>query len=91
MVQETTSLTDLLRGLTDGGQTAEKVQAKMYDELKLIAERLMRGERPDHTLGATGLLHETLLRLGQPNGLDGIENTRDLLAGNDKPDAKSVD
>lgn len=35
----------------------------MYGELRAIAERLMRRERPSHTLQPTALVHETYLRL----------------------------
>lgn len=41
----------------------ERLYPAVYDELKQIAARQMRGERPDHTLGATGLVHEAYLRL----------------------------
>lgn len=35
----------------------------IYDELHGLADRLMRGERVNHTLQATGLVHEAYLRL----------------------------
>ena len=35
----------------------------VYDELKKIANRLLRSERSDHTLQATELVHEAYLRL----------------------------
>jgi len=35
----------------------------VYDELRVIATRLMRGERADHTLQATALVHEAYARL----------------------------
>lgn len=35
----------------------------VYDELRAIARSHMRHERPGHTLGATGLVHEAFLRL----------------------------
>jgi RNA polymerase sigma factor (TIGR02999 family) len=35
----------------------------VYEELHAIAVRLMRGERPDHTLRPTALVHEAYLRL----------------------------
>ncbi|MHC5108614.1 MAG: sigma-70 family RNA polymerase sigma factor [Planctomycetota bacterium] len=35
----------------------------VYDELRGMARARMAGERPDHTLGATALVHETYLRL----------------------------
>jgi len=35
----------------------------VYDELRQLAHRYMRSERPDHTLQATALVHEAYLRL----------------------------
>jgi RNA polymerase sigma-70 factor (ECF subfamily) len=41
----------------------------VYEELRRLAQRQMRGERADHTLGTTGLVHEAYLKL---SGLDRI-------------------
>lgn len=35
----------------------------LYDELRRLAAARLRGERPDHTLNATALVHEAWLRL----------------------------
>lgn len=35
----------------------------VYNELRRVAGRYMRGERPDHTLQPTALVHEAYLRL----------------------------
>ena len=35
----------------------------LYDELRRIAARHLRGERPEHTLQTTALVHEAYLRL----------------------------
>lgn len=35
----------------------------VYDELRAIARRFMRDERPDHTLQPTAVVHEAYLRL----------------------------
>ena len=35
----------------------------VYAELRRIAHRQLQGERPGHTLGTTGLVHETYLKL----------------------------
>ena len=37
----------------------------VYDELRRIAARAMRGERPDHTLCATALVNEAWLELSK--------------------------
>jgi len=35
----------------------------VYDELRRVAHRYLRRERPDHTLQSTALVHEAYLRL----------------------------
>jgi RNA polymerase sigma-70 factor (ECF subfamily) len=37
--------------------------ALSYDELRRVASRLMRRERPDHTLPPTAVVHEAVIRL----------------------------
>ena len=39
--------------------------ALIYDELRALARKHMRRERPDHTLSATALVHEAYVRLAQ--------------------------
>ena len=57
-------VTALLSKLTQGNQeAAEKLIPVVYDELKRLARRYMRRERPDHTLQTTALVHEAYLRL----------------------------
>lgn len=63
-----------------GEEFAIELLDRTYQELKNIARQVIRGERIDHTLGATGVLHESLIRLGQPKGLTGIEDKQQLLA-----------
>lgn len=46
----------------DGGST-EELTAALYNELRSIARRLRRAERPDHTLETSALVHEAFLRL----------------------------
>ncbi len=41
----------------------------VYDELRRIASAYLRGERPDHTLQTTGLVHEAYLRLADETRL----------------------
>jgi RNA polymerase sigma factor (TIGR02999 family) len=48
----------------DGG-AADRIVAATYQELRRIARGMMRGERSNHTLQATGLVHEAYLRLFQ--------------------------
>jgi RNA polymerase sigma-70 factor (ECF subfamily) len=41
----------------------------VYDELRVLAQQVLRGERRDHTLQATALVHEAFLRLVGPHSL----------------------
>ena len=53
-------------------QTASPVEqaiASLYDELRAVAARQLRRERPDHTLQPTALVHEAYLRMADQHGL----------------------
>ncbi len=64
-------VTQLLHALSDGDREAlVELLPMIYDELRAIARRQMRGERSDHTLNTTALVHEAYLRLER---LDRIE------------------
>jgi RNA polymerase sigma factor (TIGR02999 family) len=52
----------------------------VYDELRRLARRHLRGERPGHTLRTTALVHEAYLRLAEQNGLSGGDRTRFFAA-----------
>ena len=41
----------------------DEVIALVYDELRQVAARLMRRERPDHSLPPTAVVHEAVIRL----------------------------
>ena len=57
-------VTDLLIQLRDGSPEAmERLFSTVYKELRRIAHRQLQLERTGHTLGTTGLVHETYLRL----------------------------
>jgi RNA polymerase sigma factor (TIGR02999 family) len=56
--------TRLLRDARDGdGPAADRLVPAVYEELRDLAERLLAGERPGHTLQPTALVHEAYLRL----------------------------
>lgn len=56
--------TMLLVQACDGDVGAgERLSPLLYDELRRIARNLLRGERKDHTLQPTALVHEAYLRL----------------------------
>jgi RNA polymerase sigma factor (TIGR02999 family) len=57
-------ITDLLLAARGGDPGAtDRLYAAVYDDLRWIAHRQLQGERPGHTLGTTGLVHETYMRL----------------------------
>ncbi|MCX6592876.1 MAG: sigma-70 family RNA polymerase sigma factor [Acidobacteria bacterium] len=58
-------VTVLLERLAAGDPAASpRLIPLVYRELRQIAQRCMRRERPDHTLQATALVHEALMKLG---------------------------
>ncbi len=50
-------------GGTGDGSAVDELTPALYDELHRIAARHLSGERPDHTLQATALVHEAYLKL----------------------------
>jgi len=57
-------ITDLLLDIGAGRTEAiDQLFPLVYDELHRIAHRVGSSERTDHTLGTTGLVHETYLRM----------------------------
>lgn len=57
-------VTRLLQDLEAGRQGAfDHLLAQVYTELRVLARARMRGERADHTLNTTALVHEAYLRL----------------------------
>ncbi len=64
MGEETTSVTHLLKAWSAGDQEAlGDLTAKVYFELKRMAAKYTRKERPGDSLQATALVHEVFLRL----------------------------
>src|ERR1700722_5018378 len=63
---EAGDITRLLRDWKEGDKEAfEALLPLVYPDLKRIASGYLRRERPDHTLQATGLVHEVYLRIAQ--------------------------
>ena len=57
-------ITQLLKELSHGNREAEtRLVPLVYRELRHLASRYMRRERPDHTLQPTALVHEAYLKL----------------------------
>jgi RNA polymerase sigma factor (TIGR02999 family) len=68
---ENGDVTRLLQQVGPGGRDAlDRVLPVVYAELQRLARRQLRGERADHTLQTTDLVHEAYVKLG---GLDRIE------------------
>jgi RNA polymerase sigma factor (TIGR02999 family) len=56
--------TELLLAWSNGDESAfDKLVPLIYQELRVLAQRYMRHEPPDHTLQATALVNEAYLRL----------------------------
>jgi RNA polymerase sigma factor (TIGR02999 family) len=65
-------VTRLLSALEHGDRrAAAELLPLVYDELRRLAAAQMATERPDHTLDATGLVHEAYLRLVGEQQFDG--------------------
>ncbi|HEY3243210.1 MAG TPA: sigma-70 family RNA polymerase sigma factor [Phycisphaerae bacterium] len=64
-------ITRLLRAAAQGEpQAAEQLFPVIYGQLRALAQNYMQGERADHTLQATALVHEAYLRLVQNEHID---------------------
>ena len=63
-MSDTGDISTLLRAWTAGDLAAlDKLTPVVYEELRRLARRYMRGERPGHTLQTTALVNEAYLRL----------------------------
>jgi len=59
-----TDVTLLLKRVSSGDEQAlAQLIPQIYDELRRLASSYLYGERPDHTLQTTDLVHEAYLRL----------------------------
>ncbi len=64
-------ITRLLSESAEGSRSArDRLVEIVYAELHTMARARLKGERSDHTLGATGLVNETYLRLFRVAGED---------------------
>ena len=61
MSAEFTTLVQQLR--TDPSAVIDRIVPQVYDELRRMAHRYLRGEQTGHTLSTTALVHEAYLRL----------------------------
>jgi ECF sigma factor. len=64
MDDTSTDATALLSEAREGREAAlSDLRTLVYEELRGIARNQLRGERDDHTLRTTGLVHEVYLKL----------------------------
>lgn len=64
-------ITRLLVEIKGGNRRAQsELMPLVYAELRRLARGYMRGERPDHTLQATALVHEAYLKLVEEPAID---------------------
>lgn len=64
-------ITDLLVQWNRGEAAAlERLTPLVYQQLHRLAQSFMRREHPDHTLGATALVHEAYLRMVDQRKVD---------------------
>jgi len=63
-------LIDARAGRLSGSEATDRLFELVYDELRRLAASLMRGERADHTLQATALVHEAYSRLVDATRID---------------------
>jgi RNA polymerase sigma factor (TIGR02999 family) len=64
-------ITALLAELEGGNRSVvDQLLPHVYAELRTLAQRQLRSERPDHTLNTTALVHEAYLRLVRQERVD---------------------
>jgi RNA polymerase sigma factor (TIGR02999 family) len=64
MTEPDSQITELLVAWRGGDPAAlDQLMPLVYEQLRLLASRYMRKERPDHTLRATALVHEAYIKL----------------------------
>lgn len=63
-----TQVTKLLKDWSDGDQSAaDKLMPLVYEELRRLAHRYMRREKPGHTLQTSALVNEAYVRMVDQN------------------------
>lgn len=69
-VSEPSQVSDLLATWKgEDSQALVAILPLVYDELRSLAHRYLRKQRPDHTLQSTALVHEAYLRLSKQKAL----------------------
>jgi RNA polymerase sigma factor (TIGR02999 family) len=83
MSSNTTAITYLLTQTETLGreEIAKQLLPLVYDDLRNQAARYLKGERPDHTLQPTALVHEAFLRLVDQSRVNWQGKTHFLAVG----------
>ena len=69
--KQVSEITRILQDWNGGkAEAKDELLPFVYDELKRQARYLMSGERKNHTLQPTALVHEAFLRISQQTGID---------------------
>jgi RNA polymerase sigma factor (TIGR02999 family) len=55
---------------TGGGEAVDRLFALLYDELRVLAGRQLRGQQADRTLNVTALISEAYLRMVDQTGVE---------------------
>jgi RNA polymerase sigma factor (TIGR02999 family) len=63
-------------GAPEDPRAADRLVPALYDELRRLARSHLRRERPEHTLGATALVHEAYMRMAGAEALNAESRTR---------------
>jgi RNA polymerase sigma factor (TIGR02999 family) len=80
VVADLKPVSDLLANWQVGDQDAlQALVPLVYNELRLLAHRYLRKQRPDHTLQSTALVHEAYLRLAKQKNVH-LENRNQFFA-----------
>jgi RNA polymerase sigma factor (TIGR02999 family) len=80
-IEPTKDITLLLKQCQEGDESArERLFSAIDANLRELATRMMRSERVDHTLQATGLVNEACVKVLRNGVFDSLENRRHLFS-----------
>ena len=74
------AVTQLLAEMASGDQSvAKELLPLLYDELREMADHVLRAERPGHTLQPTALVHEAFVKLSGRDDIRATNRTQFLV------------
>ena len=78
--EQSSDLTELINSAKDGDETARnRLFAALHGEFHRLAEAIMRREHPGHTLQATALVNEAVIRLISSQAIANADHRRYLI------------